>query len=988
MNIRLAALSLVLAAACGVAAQDRPLAPSEAPKAMKLPEGFKATLFAGEPDVVQPIAGSFDDRGRLWVVECLSYPKWSDKPEGNDRVIMFDDTDGDGTFDKRTVVFDKGANLSGIELGFGGIWLCSIPNLLFIPCDINADVPKIGKPEVVLDGWSLKCRHNVVNGLLWGPDGWLYGCNGIVDTSKVGKPGTPDADRIPMNCGVWRYHPTRRIFEQFAHGTTNPFGLDFDDFGECLMTNCVIGHLWHVQPNAHFERMYGQDLNPNTYALMPQCADHIHWGGGHWTQSRGGKGVHSEAGGGHAHVGCMVYLGENWPATYRNGVFMLNLHGSRMNHDRLVRSGSGYVAKHEPDFMLANDPWFRGIFVKQGPDGGVFVSDWTDTGECHNYEKVDPSNGRLYKITYGKTKPWSGNLAGLKDLELAKLQGSDNEWLVRHARRLLQERVITGRLADDAAKEMRSLLANERVEKKLRGLWALYVTGELDVATLAAQIDKSRDDMVRAWAIRLAVNSRAPDASILNLMQQLAEKDPSTFVKRIIAASLPRVPVEQRWPIAMKLVRNAIEPDDVPGQLMAWYGLEALPAADPARGVKLLADAKVPVVQEFITRRLVTLPDGKPLAQLEPILNLLAARPADAASLPILKGIQDALLGRRQLEAPPAWAPAYANLMKSTSPDVRDRAAKLAVIFGDAAAIASLQKLVSDRGTTTSKRYDALQALMIRQTPDLQALLRDLLDDNAMRGSAIRALAAFKNDETPKTLLAIYPKLSTSEKTDVVQTLASRPAWALALLNAIDGKQIPRDDVSVFTARQIQGLKDKKVQERLTLVWGQIKPASKEKVELIAKYKTVLTAEYLKSADLVQGRVVFVKNCVACHRLYDDGGNIGPALTGAQRHNLDYVLENMIDPSAVVSRDYQMTKIETLSGRTITGIVKQETEKAVTVQTPNEVIILPKDEIETRTQSPLSMMPEGVLDKLSAVELRDLVAYLASKDQVPLPKGP
>src|SRR4051794_25473831 len=186
---RLSLLALSLVVTCS-AAQDRPLSPEDAAKAMTLPRGFEATLFAGEPDVVQPIAMTFDDRGRLWVVECLSYPKWTDKPEGGDRVIMFEDTDGDGKFDKRQVVFDKGANLSSIELGFGGIWLCSIPNLLFIPCDFNADVPKIGKPEAVLDGWSLKCRHNVVNGLAWGPDGWLYGCNGIVDTSKVGKPGT------------------------------------------------------------------------------------------------------------------------------------------------------------------------------------------------------------------------------------------------------------------------------------------------------------------------------------------------------------------------------------------------------------------------------------------------------------------------------------------------------------------------------------------------------------------------------------------------------------------------------------------------------------------------------------------------------------------------------------------------------------------------------------------------------------------------------
>ena len=141
---------LLLALAPSIlSAQDRPVPPAEAAGKMTLPAGFRATLFAGEPDVVQPIAFTFDDRGRVWVVECLSYPKWSLDGTGRDRVTMFEDTDGDGKYDRRHVVFDRGSNLSGIELGHGGIWLCSTPNLAFVPCEINADTPTpAGKPEV------------------------------------------------------------------------------------------------------------------------------------------------------------------------------------------------------------------------------------------------------------------------------------------------------------------------------------------------------------------------------------------------------------------------------------------------------------------------------------------------------------------------------------------------------------------------------------------------------------------------------------------------------------------------------------------------------------------------------------------------------------------------------------------------------------------------------------------------------------------------
>ena len=417
-------------------ADEGPAPLAEAAGRFKLPEGFRATLFAGEPDVVQPIAFTFDDRGRLWVVENHSYPGWTD--EKKDRVLILEDLDGDGRFDVRKVFLENGSNLSGIEWGFGGVWLCSTPNLVFVPDKDSDDVPD-SEPVVKLDGWDLLAKHNVSSSLAWGVDGWLYGCNGILSNSRLGKPGTPDAQRTAMNCGVWRYHPTREVFEVVAHGTTNPWGLDFDQYGQTFITNCVIQHLWHVVPGARFQRMFGEDFNPNSYSLMGSCADHIHWAGGPWQEARGGD-RHDAQGGGHAHVGAMIYLGDNWPDAYRNQVYMCNVHGNRINRDAIERQVSGYVARHKDDFLHAGDPWFRGMTVKYGPDGGVFVSDWTDTGECHNYEVVDRTNGRLYKITHGATRPWRMDLSSKNNVELMELVRHKNQWIGRHSRRVLQER--------------------------------------------------------------------------------------------------------------------------------------------------------------------------------------------------------------------------------------------------------------------------------------------------------------------------------------------------------------------------------------------------------------------------------------------------------------------------------------------------------------------------------------------------------------------
>ncbi len=300
---------LLVLAAFPLLARDveAPPSPREAVKHMKLPEGFKVELVVGEPTLIKPIAMTTDARGRLWVVESHSYPHWLPEGKtGNDRILILE-PDGKGGWSCK-VFWDKGTNLSGIAVGFGGLYLCSIPNLLYLPLEPGEDKPA-GPPRVLLDGWSMTAKHNVFNCLTWGPDGWLYGCNGILSQSRVGKPGTPKEKRIAIDCGVWRYHPTRHVFEAFAHGTTNPWGLDFDEHGEMFITNCVIKHIFHVVPGGHYVRMFGEDLNPYCYGLMESCADHIHWAGDNWTSSRGGKGAHSDAGGGHAHAGALILPG-------------------------------------------------------------------------------------------------------------------------------------------------------------------------------------------------------------------------------------------------------------------------------------------------------------------------------------------------------------------------------------------------------------------------------------------------------------------------------------------------------------------------------------------------------------------------------------------------------------------------------------------------------------------------------------------------------
>ncbi len=968
--------------------------PAEAAARTTLPPGFRSTLFAGEPDLVQPIAFTFDDRGRLWVVECYSYPNWTTEKEGKDRVLIFEDTKGEGRFDKRTVFWDKGANLSGIQVGFGGVWLCSSPNLLFIPVKAGVDRPA-GPPEIVLDGWNVRdAKHNVFNGLDWGPDGWLYGCNGIGSKSLVGKPGTPDKDRVAINCGVWRYHPTPRVFEAYAHGTTNPWGLDWDDFGELFISNCVIDHLWHIVPNGHYERMFGDDFNPNAYALMKSCCDHRHWAGGPWQAGRSDNPNNSDFGGGHAHAGLMIYLGDNFPPEYRNSAFMCNIHGNRVNRDLLERVGSGYVAHHGPDFLMAHDSWFRGLGIHSGPDGGVYVSDWCDTGECHNAEVVDRTNGRIFKVVYGTPKPWHGDLAKLTDAELVKLQTHPNDWFVRHARRLLQERAAAGKLGAVALMPLRTLVDNAKApeRQRLRALWALHSTGALRPLDYFrwTPIDKGAPRTLAAAALRLFFDvnrNNEGNLYVFGVMHQAHDfKDPS--VRLALASAVQWVPQKVRDPMIAYLLDSLNKDADFNLSQLVWLAIEPTIADRPENATFYFTGSATPWIRECVARRMATLPaSGEDrLTGLDRLAVWLADSVDPRCQADVLRGILAAFADRRQMPMPKNWETAYHTLAGSPSALVKDRTRQLAVVFGDEKALHEVRQVAADVNIPPDRRKAALQLLQQQQRPDLVPLLFSFLTDRDLRGPAIIGLSAFNDPATPALIIKDYPRFSDTEKAAAIATLSARPAYAAALLDAVEKEAIPRRDVSAYTVRQLQGLKDAAIAARVAKLWGSVKATSEQKKMQIAQYKAMLGPDVLRSADLRAGRAVFAKTCATCHRLFDDGAKIGPELTGSQRANIDYVLENIVDPNAIVPKEYRVTRFSLKSGRALDGIIAKEDAASVSIQTPTELLTVPKTEIAEREQSEISLMPEGLLQSLTREQVRDLVAYLAGSKQVPMPK--
>lgn len=963
------------------------LSPQEAAKAMTVPEGFSVTLFAGEPDVVQPIAFTLDDRGRLWVAEAYSYPIRVPEDQAKDRILIFEDTNGDGTFDKRKVFAEKLNLVSGLEVGFGGAWVGAAPHLLFIPDKDGDDVPD-GPPQVVLDGWGFQDTHETLNAFQWGPDGWLYGCHGVFTHSNVGKPGTPEHERIKINAGVWRFHPVDHRFEVFAHGTSNPWGVDFNDFGECFVTACVIPHLFHIIPGAYYHRQAGQHFHQHVYNDIKTIADHLHYTGNirdhaWWGHTPGVKESVAQAGGGHAHAGAMIYLGGAWPERYRGQIFMNNIHGARVNMDILKPHGSGFVGSHGEDLVVANDHWSQLLYFRYGPDGQVYMIDWYDKNQCHRREVDvhDRTNGRIFKITYQNAQPVNVDLKKQTNQQLVDLQQHKNDWYVRHSRRILQERASQGELEPQVHKALAELaFEHGDPTRRVRGLWALYVTGGFTAATALRGLENDYE-YVRAWAARLACDSNLVDDQTLQKLAKLAVEDPSPVVRKFIAAALQKLPLDQRWDVLAGLMSHAEDANDHNLPLMYWYALEPLAGQESSRALELATRSPIPLLLEYTVRRIGSEGSDRAIAMLSEALGKATENGPRAT---ILQGIRDALKGRRQVKMPSGWPAVYQSLLKGNDPQLRSEATALSVTFGLPEAFAEMRRAIEDKDAPAATRRRALQSLLDAKDKDLAPTLRKLLHDPQMRSDALKGLALYDDPGTPEAILSLYPTFTSQQKRDSLNTLASRPGFAKVMLAAVSNNRLAATDLSADLVRQLHNLNDPSISEAIQKHWGMVRETAAEKAELIARYTKMLKQKPEREPDPTLGRAVFAKTCQQCHTLFGTGGKVGPDITGSNRANLEYLLSNVLDPAAVMAKEYQPSVIATTDGRIITGIVKETTDQALTVVTANETLTIPTGEIEAIKSSDSSMMPDDLLKPLDEHQVRSLVTYLASSEQVPM----
>lgn len=970
-------------------ASDLPRPPEEICKSAILPPGFQLSVFAAEPDVRNPIAITTDDRGRLWVAENYT---WAGADAGNfdlrlrDRVVILEDTDGDGKHDNRTVFWDQPTRLTSIEVGFGGVWLLCSPELLFVPDKNHDDVPD-GPPQVVLDGFDIKTvSHNAANGLKWGPDGWLYGRQGILGTSKIGIPQADEATRVKINTGVWRYHPTRHVCQAIMHGMTNPWGFDYDAYGEMFVINTVIGHLWHVIPGARTERMFGTDFNPHAYQLISQVADHVHWSTDEsWVDVR--KGVTDRtiaAGGGHAHTGLMIYQGNNWPVEYRDRVFMLNLHGRRINCDLLTPTAVDYTAAHGRDMCFIADPWFRGMDLIAGADGAAFIADWSDTGECHEIGGVHRSSGRIYRLTFGKaTAPGPIDLAENTDTELAEMQAQQNDWFTRHARRVLQERADAGILDSAAVREMLLKIFQKDSDPvhRVRAMWALYLTHSVDNDWLKSQL-RHPDEHVRVWTVRMLVDSCTSQGSdawapLLDNFRSVAEQDQSGHVLLYVASALQQMPNAMRWTIG-RILAGRSESEFTGNRtlaIMLWLGIEPLVTQNPAQSIALLRETTFPLLRENISRRF-TLDIDRDISSVEQLLSLAANDPQHAVD--ILRGMNAALNGWKNPSVPSNWEQASSAMMAAADLETRDHIQAIGVAFKDQHIIDTLLRTTEDVNSPPDARRRALQLLLIARPQDMNLLLHRLMKDKDLALEAIQGLAQFDDTEAASSIVETFGSLSPALRAAAINTLASRPSYARLLVQALAAKQIAPSDISAFHVRQMTALNDNVVSDKLRELWGEVRDTPEDKRGAIVNLKKVLTEQQLAEAKRENGKAIFARTCASCHILFGEGGKIGPELTGSNRKNLDYLLQNIMDPSAIVGADFRVSTFFLADGRILNGIIREQNDRTITIDTPQGRQTFDRQDVDEIHASNLSLMPDGLLQGLTGSQICDLVAYLMS----------
>jgi len=993
---------------CTLAVADG-LPPAETVKQFKLPTDLDISLAVSEPQVAQPLSISFDDRGRMWVLQYLQYPipnglkavkvdqylrTQYDKipappprgPKGADRITIFEDTNGDGRVDQ-SKDFISDLNLaSGFAIGHGGLFVVQPPYLLFYPDKNSDDIPD-SDPEVLLTGFGMEDAHAFANSLTWGPDGWLYGVQGSTVTANI--------RGIGFQQGVWRYHPLTKQFELFAEGGGNSWGIDFDRFGNLFAAGNTVEPLCHHVQGAYYVKGFGKHgplHNPHSYGYFQPVKHH-----GYVGDSLTG--------------GFVLYQGGAFPERFNNQCIAPNIRHSAMRWNTVETRGSTFATRAAGDFITTKDIWFRPVDSTVGPDGALYVADWYDNFIAHWTKNGDGKkwyiphreDGRIWRVapetvksipsdSFNLSKLSSDQLIDMMVQHASKPQG--NIWYARQARRILAERrdqLILPRLQELA-------LTNKNQQIALQALWALYVSDGLN-DSIAIKLLDNQHEYVRAWTIRLlgerpgktkfiTEDTATIDASFGSVFEHHARSDDSIIVRSQLACTAKRLPGKQSLRIANELLQHDQDLADPFFSLLIWWAIEDKAVTHQKQVLDLVktpAAWQQPMISQQIIERLARRYAAEESEQsFAACAQLLLLAPTPNGVDQIVSGMDQAFAGRRLKTVPAPLEKPLSTLVKQrgTEPDI----IKFAVRMGSREALQTALKMINDNHQNAQSKQAMSNRIALIETvgqsgsSECVPVLLNLLKHKepvAVQSATLSVLQRFDQLEIANLVLETYPILQLTLKPRAVDLLASRAEWSVALLKSVDNKSISATEITVDQLRQILLHKNKQATDLITKHWGKITPstAAEKRQRIAATLKLLATS----AGDETRGKPLFEKHCATCHKLHGKGNQIGPDLTGADRKNTTVLLANIIDPSAMIRQQYITHVAVTVKGRVLTGLLADSNAKTITLlDAKNNRIILERDDIELLKESPASIMPEKILKDFNEQQIRDLMQYIQS----------
>ena len=964
-------------------------------KNMKVADGFEVSLVASEPEIRQPLSTAFDTRGRMWVIQYLQYPtpaglkpvsvdnylrtKYDKIPEppprgpkGVDRITICELSD-DHRHATKFKDFVDGLNLcSGLALGHGGVFIMQAPYLLFYPDKNGDDIPD-GDPEVLLTGFGLEDAHAVANSLSWGPDGWLYGAQGSTVTARV--------RGLEFQQGIWRYHPITKEFELFSEGGGNTWGLDFDARGEVIAGTNFDEKMLHQVQGGYYVKNFGKHgalHNPFTYGYF----NHVPY--------TGYRGKHISCGG-------IVYQGGAFPPSFNHVYIFANVLDHAVYWANLQPQGSSFTASHAGAFLKTDDELFRPVDCETGPDGAVYVSDWCDRRASHvdPLDTWDRSNGRIYRVQNQaenipqpkseKLRKAKFDLRTLTSDELVDLLAEPNAWYSKQARLLLAERRdsrVVPRLRKQVLQRKDSHLA-------LSSLWALYVTAGLD-EKLSKELLSHSDENVRAWTVRLFCDSRKVSTATAERLATMARSEPSPLVRSQLACSAKRLPGEQALPIIAELLRHDEDVKDQHIPMLIWWALEDKAISSRVNVIELFNSPnswQPAITREFILERLSRrYTDESGGAGLSTCAQLLQMAPDSESAGRLLEGIDQALAGRRLEQPPPSLTAWFA---KAWPEHTRDTIyVQFGLRLGDTNARQTALGFLKNQNASESTRLSLIEVLAQTANPEDATLFLALMEEpksEKVRDASLMALRNYPQPEVAQTLIEKLPRQGKKLQQRSLNLLCGRPQWAMLLVKSIEAGQIDAKEITLEHLKQMTALQNPELTQHIERRWGRIQANSgEEKRSSVNRLRLVLNPSGVVGrsgkGNVAEGKKVFQTTCGICHKLFGEGNTIGPDLTTADRKNTDYMLMQIVDPSAYIRPEYVSFQAELKDDRVIDGLVVESSTTSVTLlDRNNEKHVLARAQLNQLRESTVSLMPEGLLEGLTPEGVMNLFAYLQSE---------